>query len=92
MIQNTRFVVLGAPTMMELVALMNEGVHPLAQLKYFGPNGGDYTGYPEQDKLEKAKFIALFDAMPTPIADMGEMQIITSLDEVSNESDIAMSA
>ncbi len=92
MIQETRFVVLGSGTMMELVHLMNESVHPLAKLVYFGANGGDYTGYKEEAKLTAAKYIAVFDVMPTPVAIMEDMHIITTLEETTTENDITMSA
>ena len=77
-----RFIVFGAPTMMELVHMMNEHVSPESILVYFGANKGDYTGHPEQEKLQRAKYIAIFDSI----------EINSSLVDFIPESNVVMSA
>jgi len=95
MTQPPRFIVLGAKTMLELVDMMNKTTYPIVQLKYFGINVGDYTGYINEENLKAAIVIAVFDAMPTPIADINDMEITDdfgSFGGVSGNSDIAMTA
>lgn len=94
-----RFTVIGANTMLELVASMNKNAHPLARVIYFGLNYGDYSDvnkYP--DNTREAVFIAVFDYSPAMVYPVDEFSIEPhlddneGLDDVANKNDIVMSA
>lgn len=61
---NARFLILAAPTMLDLLAKMQTKAHPIAQLKYFGRNEGDYSEYENQELVQATQYIAVFDFAP----------------------------
>lgn len=81
---NTRFYVLAAPTMLDLLAKMQTQVHPVAQLKYFGPNLGDYSGYDNQELVDATRFIAVFDFAPVYSVELDNV-VISQPNDTSNE-------
>lgn len=97
-VSRTRFVVMGAKTMLDLLNTMNEFAHPLSRCIFYGKNEGDYSEHPEADKIKLSPYIAIFDYAPVQTYLLEDMQIIVSGDdsgssgEVSDEDDIAMSA
>jgi hypothetical protein len=94
----TRFVVMGALTMLDLVNSMNAFAHPLARLVYYGENKGDYSASTEREKIEAAKYIAVFDFSPVQIFEVENITLVLNngnndtSNEVSPNDKITMSA
>lgn len=93
-----RFLVLAGETMLDLLAKMQTNAHPMAQLKYFGRNEGDYSQYENQELVQATQFIAVFDFAPVYGVELDNVEIVQfqpdseGLQQVSDDSDIAMAA
>jgi hypothetical protein len=87
-VSRTRFVVMGAPTMLDLLASMNEFAHPLSRCIYFGKNEGEYSEHPEIEKINKAMYIAIFDYAPVQTYLIENVQIMSTLDDSDSSSDV----
>lgn len=72
---NDRFVMITAPSILELVNLCNEQVEVLAQCIYFGRNG--------DVKLRGAKYVAVFDVAPVLVQNNDES---VNFDEIRKDS------
>lgn len=79
-INRTRFVVIGAVSMLDLLASINQLAHPLSRCIYFGKNEGDYTSHPEVETIAKAQYIAIFDYAPVQAYLIENMQIVMNTD------------
>lgn len=89
-LQEQRFTVIGADTMLALIGLMNNAAHPLARVIYFGVNYGDYSNEETyKDNARAAKFIAVFDYSPAMVYPVEEFQIQAVLDESGTSEDVS---
>lgn len=93
---DSRFMVVAASTMLDLVGMMNQVAHPFARCIYFGENKGDYSNTTVYtDDIRRALFIAVFDIAPMsvyPVEDFSVIEESTTSDLVAVDMGSALSA
>lgn len=91
----TRFIIIGADNMLDLLKKMLQFAQPMAHCIYFGKNEGDYSSYEDQDLVSKTKYIAVFDFSPMYVVDLENVQIYENNDTsitLEGDMDTTMSA